>query len=459
MNSADVIVVGGGIAGIACALRLATGQLRVILLETRRKLGGRATSFIDVRSGEVLDNCQHVTLGCCTNYLDLLTLLGVADRITWSREQYWLQPGGHLSVVAPGLLPAPLHFAGSVASAGFLSLAQKHALGHAMRRILRADRADWATRTFDQFLREAGQDDAAIRSFWSPVVVSACNLGVNRVSAGVALQVFQEGFLANRHAADIGVSSVPLLRLYDRAEEVLTRAGGKVVLGFSATHVDARRVEGVLGTQRVALHADRVVCALPPERAVEVIGEDLRRTDTRIDPLSRIVHSPILGVHLFMDRPVLRLPHAVLVPDGDYGQTHWLFRKDAEGRAIHAVISAADEWLNLDEERIGERVMRDLRAYVPAAREAVPLRIRAVKERRATFAATPEGESLRPGVIGEDPEGLVLAGDYTRTGWPATMEGATRSGYMAAAAVLGLVPATLLVPDMPTAPVARALGL
>jgi zeta-carotene desaturase len=459
MTSAEVIVVGGGIAGIACALRLATSGLRVTLLETRRKLGGRATSFIDVRSGEVLDNCQHVALGCCTNYLDLLTMLGVADRIAWSREQFWLQPGGRLSVVAAGLLPAPLHFAGSIASAGFLSLTQKHALGHAMRRILRADRADWSTRTFDQFLREAGQDEATIRSFWSPVVVSACNLGVDRVSAGVALQVFQEGFLANRHAADIGVSSVPLLRLYDRAEEVITRAGGRVVLGFSATCVDARRVEGVLGTQRVVLDADRVVCALPPERAVEVISEDLTCTDPRIEPLRRLAHSPIIGVHLFMDRPVLRLPHAVLVPRGEYGQTHWLFRKDAEGRAVHAVISAADEWLDLDETRIGERVMRDLRAYVPAAQRAVPLRIRAVKERRATFAATPEGESLRPSVTGEDPEGLILAGDYTRTGWPATMEGATRSGYMAAAAVLGLPPPALLVPDMPTAPVARALGL
>ena len=197
MTSPDVLIVGGGIAGIAAALRLAEQNVRVTLIETRRKLGGRATSFVDVRTGQTLDNCQHVTLGCCVNYLDFLGRLGALDLIEWHDEQYWIERGGRTSIIRPGSLPAPLHFTGAVLGASFLEhrdLAQLARIGGAM---LRTDRGKHTSETFGDYLRAHGQGERLIRRFWSPVVVSACNLDVDKVAASSALHVFQDGFFAN----------------------------------------------------------------------------------------------------------------------------------------------------------------------------------------------------------------------------------------------------------------------
>ncbi len=437
----SVLIVGGGIAGIAAALRLSEAGLPTTLLETRKKLGGRATSFTDPRSGETLDNCQHVAMGCCTAYLDLLSRLGVLDQLEWTRDQYWIETGGRTSVVRPSPLPAPAHFAPAILAARFLSLAEKAALAWGGHCIARARRADWTTRTFGQFLTSARQPRRLIDRFWAPVVISACNLPCDAVCAASALQVFQEGFFGSPRAAEIGVSRVPLLSLYDRAEQVISAAGGRLRLGCGVERLDA---SSVLTTAGERLSADAVICALTPERAAEVIDAALFAADPRLPGLARFTFSPILGVHLTFDRPVLSSPHAVLVD----GATQWLFRKDADGRKLHAVISAADDWMDLSEAAIGERVLADIRAHLPAARAAQLLSVRSVKEKRATFAATPEVERLRPAAIGPAGlRGVILAGDYTATGWPATMEGAARSGYAAAAAILG-VP-SLLPPELP----------
>ncbi|MFN0012699.1 MAG: hydroxysqualene dehydroxylase HpnE [Phycisphaerales bacterium] len=444
------IVAGGGIAGIAAALRLAEAGVRVTLVETRKKLGGRATSFDDVRTGQRIDNCQHVALGCCVNYPDLLGRLGALDKVRWTREQYWITRGGVVSVVRPRLLPAPLHFSLSMLGAKFIGAADLLALARIGPAIIRCDRSRYRDITFAQFLRTHGQPQGLIDRFWSPVVVSACNLSCERVSAASALHVFQEGFFATTHAADMGVSTVPLLELYDRAEAVLTRAGGTLRLGTGVNKLWPRGIETTTGER---LEADAVVCALPFERAREVVDADLRNRDARFAAMERMEHSPILGVHLVFDRAVMQLPHAVLVEAG----TQWLFRKDEAGCVIHAVISAADEWMALDENAIVERVVADIRAYFPAAAGAVLLSGRPVKEKRATFAPTPNTEAHRPATVG--PSGIILAGDYTDCGWPATMEGATRSGYTAAAAVLGRSAADLLVPAPAPGRLARWLGL
>ncbi|MCW5765246.1 MAG: hydroxysqualene dehydroxylase HpnE [Phycisphaeraceae bacterium] len=449
----SAVVAGGGIAGIACALRLAERGVRVTLLETRKKLGGRATSFVDVRTGETIDNCQHVALACCTNYLDLLQRLGAADRIQWHREQYWVEPGGRVSVVRPGGFPAPLHFASSVLRASFLTLGEAALLGRAMRAIMRADRAAWRARTFGEFLRDACQSERVVRRFWAPVVVSACNLDVGRVSAESALHVFQEGFLANSRSAEMGLPTVPLVELYDRAEGVIARAGGVIRLGVSVTEVSARSVRATIGTEPVEFPADAVVSALPVERLADVVSQSDRQRDDRFARLGEFEHSPILGVHVRFDRPVINLPHAVLVE----GATQWLFRKDDAGSALHAVVSAADEWMPLSERQIAERIVGDIQAYFPDSVGASVVSLRAVKEKRATFAPTPAVQAIRPGPTG--PSGIVLAGDWTDTGWPATMEGATRSGYVAAASVLGEAPGALLARPLAVGRVARLLGL
>ncbi len=444
------IVAGGGIAGIAAALRLAEAGVRVTLVETRKKLGGRATSFMDVRTGDTIDNCQHVALGCCVNYLDLLGRLGASDKVRWTREQYWITRGGAVSIVRPRLLPAPLHFSLSMLGAKFLGAADLFALARIGPAIIRCDRSRYQGITFAAFLRTHGQPQGLIDRFWSPVVMSACNLSCERVSAASALHVFQEGFFATAHAADMGVSTVPLLGLYDRAEAALTQAGGVLRLGTGVSRLWPSGIETTAGER---IEADAVVCALPFERAREVVDAELRHADARFAAMDRMEHSPILGVHLVFDRPVMQLPHAVLVQAG----TQWLFRKDKAGCVLHAVISAADDWMALDETAIVDRVVADIRAYFPAAAGAVLLSGRPVKEKRATFAPTPQAEANRPGTLG--PSGIILAGDYTDCGWPATMEGATRSGYSAAATVLGRSPADLLVPASPPGRLAQWLGL
>ncbi|MBX3358983.1 MAG: hydroxysqualene dehydroxylase HpnE [Phycisphaeraceae bacterium] len=448
--SVAVLIVGGGIAGIAAAVRLAEQGIRVTLLETRKKLGGRATSFTDVRTGRVLDNCQHVMLGCCTNYADLLARLDASTQIRWYREQYWIEAGGRLSVIRPGPLPAPLQFSGSFLAAKFLTIREVAAIGRACASILRADRAKHDNETFGAFLARHGQGESLIRKFWSPVIVSACNMEVDRVSAGAAMHVFQEGFLANARAADIGVPAVPLVRLYDRAEAAIS-SRGEIVLGAGVERLDARSATTTDGR---TFEADRVVCALPVERVNRVVDEAIRVEDPRFSTLDDFAHSPILGVHLEFDRPVLEQPHAVLVERS----VQWLFRKDDDGKSLHAVISAADDWMPLDEQQIADRVLADVRACLPAAAAATLLSARSVKEKRATFAPVPGLAARRPAAAPSSSGGLILAGDYTATGWPATMEGATRSGYAAAAAVLGLPAESLLVPSLPLATLARVLS-
>lgn len=444
-----VLIVGGGIAGIAAAVRLSERGIPVTLLETRKKLGGRATSFTDVRSGEVLDNCQHVVLGCCTNYLDLLARLRVAEKISWHDEQYWVEEGGRVSILRPGVCPTPIHFLGSILRAKFISAADVGALSVAITAILRADRSQHEHETFGAYLSRLEQPEAFVRRFWSPVIVSACNMDVDRVSASAALHVFQEGFLANRAAARIGVPSVPLVDLYANAESIISTAGGRVLLGEGVASIDER---GATTTQGKRYEADRVICAVPVERVNRVVDERLRSRDPRFASLDSFTHSPILGVHLQFAAPVLEHPHAVLVDRG----TQWLFRKDDAGRYLHAVISAADEWVPLDEEEIARRVLADVHACFPQARHIPLERARAVKEKLATFAPIPGVDSLRPGPTSTQ-SSLILAGDYVKTGWPATMEGAARSGYMAAAAVLGSDEA--IIPPLTIAPVARLLGL
>ncbi len=444
--SRTAVIVGGGIAGIAAALRLAESGVAVTLLETRKKLGGRATSFLDTRTGLTIDNCQHVAMRCCTNYLDLCRRLGVLDKLRWLRETYWIEDGGRVSVTKPGPLPAPAHYAASFLSVRFLNAREKLKAALAMSAALTADRRECKNATFADWLHAQSQPQSLIDKLWAPVIISACNLTPARVSAASALHVFQEGFLAHRDAALVGVAAVPLVELYDSAEAALARAGGQIRLG---TGVESLWPDRVLTTAGEELRADAVICAVPPERAVRIVAPEIQQSDPRFERIARITHSPILGVHLAFDRPVLAMHSAVLVNR----PTQWLFRKSPPnepatmlGSHVHAVISAADEWMPLDEQEITRRVLADLHACLPASRDAKLLSSRPVKEKLATFAPTPEVEALRPTTTG--PSGLILAGDYIQTGWPATMEGATRSGYMAAAAILQRDERDLLVPSL-----------
>jgi squalene-associated FAD-dependent desaturase len=464
-----IVIVGGGVAGIAAAIRVADAGGIPIVVETRTKLGGRATSFEDPRHGLMLDNCQHVVMGCCSNVLDLYGRLGVLDRIEWHPTTWWANPPRRPEALRASGLPSPFHMSASFLKLRFLGVDDKIGIGQAMWRLIRmgfAGREDWRHRPFSDFLDETAQTIEARERFWEPVVVGACNLPCREVAANHAMQVFQEGFLAGGWHATMGLATCPLRDLYDPAVEIIERAGGEVRLGSGVRGIafDGIRTNGVV-TDDGLVHGSAIITTVPPDRLAKMISRPMLAADPRLRDLDRIETSPILGVHLVFDRPVLvdgdrRYPHLVL-PGRD---THWFFDKgevEIDGRRghhVHAVISAADSWMKLDEEAITRRVVADLHWALPASRGLEPIAVRSVKEKRATFRAEPGIDDRRPSARpgGHGIPNLALAGDWTATGWPATMEGATRSGYRAAAVVMGEGGP---VPDVPPGRIVARLGL
>jgi hypothetical protein len=328
-------------------------------------------------------------------------------------------------------------------------------------------RLSWSSRTFGDFLRECGQPKQLVADFWNTIVVSACNMHVDHVGAAYGLHVFQEGFLASKWSYSMGLATVPLGDLYASAIDSIVGTGGDIQLGVSAKAIafDGHRVTGVV-TENGFIESSAVISAVPFDRLDKLVSESLRRADRRLQTLDRFDVSPILGVHLHFSQQVMDLPHLVLInpPHG----VQWLFNKgtnEAGTQHVHAVISAAIEWMDLDEDEIVRRVLVDVHHCVPRSIGLQPVNARAIKEKRATFAATPDIESLRPSVSasfagGSGIENLFIAGDWIDTGWPATMEGATRSGYAAACAVMNESDeAPAIVEDVPAGAISRLLGM
>ena len=445
----SALVLGGGLAGIAAAVRLHESGVDVTLIEARNRLGGRATSFLDPKSNRMIDNCQHVLLRCCTNLIDLYKRLGVFDKIQWQDQLYFSSSSSsRVDVLKASFLPAPLHLALSMGQFRVYSLMEKLSLARAMLGIAAADRSRERQRTFLDWLQRFGQSDALIRRFWDVIVTSTCNLPSAEVSAEAALQVFQEGFLANRDGWNMGLASCPLIELYRPAEAFV----GELILGARITNVrSTENIESVLLADGRELCADTYICALPYSQLQGVFAPEAVGRDKRLRLPNALIGSPILGVHLWFDRPVTDLPHLALVE----GKAQWLFMKEG-GRYVHAVVSAAADWMSLSASAIVEIVLADVRAIFPGAGAAHLEESRVIKERQATFAATPASDRGRPRATGVIPN-LFLAGDYCASGWPATMEGAVRSGYQAAAAAVGRGDADT-VADLPSARLYRFMG-
>jgi zeta-carotene desaturase len=416
-----VLIAGGGLAGLAAAAALGRDGWEVDLFEARPYLGGRATSYAVPAGGEevaeTIDNCQHVLLRCCVNLLDFYRRLGVRERIKFYREFYFIEPGGRISVLQRGRLPAPLHFAGSFLGMKCFSLADKMAIGRALiaLRRERTRRKDLDRISMLDWLLQKRQTPHAIDRFWRQVLVSAVNEDLDRMAAVHGFQVFWLGFLSTADGYEMGIPSVPLGQLY-AADGWQRMPNVRMHLRSTVEHIDA---DGFV-VEGQALTADRYICALPFEKlpAMGLPAPDLQ-------------HSPITGVHLWFDREVTTLPHATLL-----GRTmQWMFNKD-RGRYLQLVVSASRDLTALSRQEIIEIAVGDLRLFLPRVRDANLVKAHVVKEQRATFSAAPETESLRPGTESSIPN-LYLAGDWTRSGWPATMEGAVRSGYLAAEAVAG----------------------
>jgi zeta-carotene desaturase len=423
---AEVIVIGGGLAGLATAAALGGSGHHVRLFESRPFLGGRATSYeLNTESGpETIDNCQHVLLRCCANLLDFYQRLGVSQDVRFHREFFFIEPGGRRSVFRAGMLPSPAHFTGSFLKLSFLNLKEKIAVARALDAVRReyGKRADLEHISMQRWLEEKRQPARAIERFWRQVLVSAINEELPRMAASHGLQVFQLGFLQNSKAYEMGVPDVPLGQLY--GSDAWTKIGNVEIhlrSGIDRVRIENGRVQGV-SSGGEELKADAYVCALPFERAGAMLPElDL--------DLSGFEHSPITGIHLWFDRPITDLPHATLLDR----TIQWMFNK-SEGRYLQLVVSASRSLTPMPRAEIIELALSELAEFFPVAREAKLEKAHVVKEIRATFSALPNLESSRPLSRTAIPN-LFLAGDWTRSGWPATMEGAVRSGYLAAEGV------------------------
>ena len=437
---ADVIVIGGGLAGLAAAAALGGAGHSVKVLESRPFLGGRATSY-EVGNGEeaeFIDNCQHILLRCCVNLLDFYSRLGVRQDIAFSREFTFIEPGGRRSVLRSGVLPAPAHFAESFLKLSFLNFSEKVAVGRAIRAIGReTGRTDLDRISMRQWLEEKRQPACAIERFWRQILVSAINEELDRMAAAHGLQVFRLGFLASKDAYEMGVPAVPLGRLY--SGDAWNRIGNVELClrsPVSRIVVEGGAVRGVMAGDE-EIRGDHYVCALPFERIGAVVPE------LGID-VSAFEHSPITGIHLWLDRPVTDLPHATLLDR----TMQWMFNKH-EGRYIQLVVSASRALTDMPRADVIALALKELAEFFPAAREAKLEKAHVVKEIRATFSAKPGLEALRPGNR-TSIRNLFLAGDWTKSGWPATMEGAVRSGYLAAEAVSAAAgaPQQFIKPDI-----------
>jgi hydroxysqualene dehydroxylase len=480
-----VLVVGGGVAGIAAALDCAAGGARVTLVEVRRRLGGAAYSF--QRDGLCLDNGQHVFLRGCVAYRGLLGRLGSEHRVFVQPrlEIPVLKPGAETVVLRRSSLPAPAHLAGALARYPHLSVLQRLGAARAalaLRRLNRATltaaggaRAHDLTRslgpngrrlglgravrtrtheraldsqTFGDWLARHGQDADAVSALWDLIALPTLNLPAARASLALGAFVFGAGVLSRADAADIGFHRATLSQTIGQpAERALERAGVEVRFGWRADALEKTSTGFEVHGRGEVLSAEVAIVAVPHTRAAGLLKRLLPQTSGRIAALGS---SPIVNLHVVYDRPVCEESFAA----GVGTPVQYLFDRTAAGGApagsqyLAVSLSGAEREMRMSLDALRERYLPALRALLPRARGARVEHFLVTREHAATFRAAPGVAALRPGPrtsVG----GLVLAGAWTDTGWPATLEGAALSGHAAARQALAELGMRAVPPGAP----------
>ncbi len=463
-----MLVVGGGLAGLASAVALAEAGLEVRLLEKRPQLGGRATSYT-LPDGSEVDNCQHVTLGCCTNLADFYRRAGAAAKIRFYDRLYFADRTGRRSTIEASALPPPLHMAPSFLRFRSLALADKRAITRALLSIARAGGKPKGVDSISMldWLGQMKQTPGAIDQFWRVVLVSALDEELERTAAQYGIDVFWKGFLAHRSGYRIGIPSVPLAALYDGCRDAVVSRGGSVRLRSGVREI--RLCEG--GFRSAVLEngsearGDACILAVPHTALLALLPKEFGQAGGLLEGLQHIRTSPITGVHMWFDRVVMSEPFLTLLDH----QTQWIFNKsllyaergsDAQkpkkdavesgGQYLQLVISASYDFVPLARQQIIDLCRAELGDVLPATRQARLEKATVVKELSATFSPELGVDRFRP-VQQFGVKDLFLAGDWTQTGWPSTMEGAVRSGYLAAEAVLRCLGGSqkFVQPDLP----------
>jgi squalene-associated FAD-dependent desaturase len=436
----SVTVVGGGVAGLSAACALAEAGHAVQLVERRNYLGGRAASFLHPGVGEVIDNCQHVLFGCCTNLIGFYRRSGVLDQIKWTSQMTMIEPGGRQSRLGPSALPAPFHSLPRFLAAHAFTWADKLALARAFQALLRPNLATPAE-TLGAWLARHGQTEGTLRRFWRLVIASALNADLDSIAVPYAAKVIRELFLHSAAAGQMGMSRVPLGRLYAGAAAYLQSRGGSILFNarLESGAWNARSETWSLATTAGTLESAAVVLALPFESTAKLLPQ-LPAAPGGPALARQLAHHeswPICSVHLWFDRTITDLDHAVLLDR----EIHWMYNKSLlqsrrpdAGSYLELVVSASRPFAALSSAEAVRQAVTELAEFFPAARTARLVKSAFVKEVRATFGVPPGMDANRPTAQSPWPR-LFLAGDWTATGWPSTMESAARSGHLAADAV------------------------
>ena len=483
MPSQSVLVIGGGLAGLSSAIALADAGFRVQLLEKRRHLGGRATSYT-LPDGSEVDNCQHVTLGCCTNLADFYRRVGASEKIRFYDRLYFVDREGRRSEIQASPLPSPLHMAPSFLLFDALTLADKRSIAEGMLAIARAEgnppRAEGASML--EWLHSMRQTPGAIERFWRVVLVSALDEELARTDAKYGIEVFWKGFLSNARGYRVGIPYVPLAELYEGCREAIARRGGEVRLrsGVRRLCVQGDGFAGAILEDGTEITADACIAAVPHDVLLTLAPKEMAEPGAPLEGLRHINTSPITSVHFWFDCTVMAEPFLTLLDH----TTQWIFNRtllssgsetnawkarptgpnegspgaevraktgNAEkGQYLLLVISASYDLVPRSRAEIIELCRHELADVLPATCEANVLKAMVIKEVNATFSPEPGVDRWRPAQT-TPVSNLFLSGDWTQTGWPSTMEGAVRSGYLAAEAALAHFgqPTALLQPDLP----------
>jgi squalene-associated FAD-dependent desaturase len=430
-----VIIIGGGLAGLAAATALAPRGFDIILLESRSRLGGRAGSFTDTCTGQLVDACQHVSMGCCTNFAHFCRQVGIAHLLQPQPCLYFMTPDRRISRFRADPLPAPFHLTRSFWGLHYLSTGEKLRIAWGLACLWRT-RAD-ADPPFRDWLLAHRQTPQMVERFWGTVLTSALNETPERVGLRYARKVFVEGFLRHRHGLDMELPRVPLGRLYgEELQRWFEQHQVQIRLNCAAKslNIHEQRVQALELRTGERLLADWYLAAAPFGRVLDLLPNEVVEIDPCFRGLKQLETSPITSVHLWYNRPVLDLPHVVFVD----GVGQWVFNRGEVRPGEHylqVVVSAARQLRGLGHEEVQRRIVAELGELFPAAVPMALRRARVVTEHEATFSAVPGVDRWRPAQT-TSVANLFLAGDWTMTDWPATMEGAVRSGYLAAEAIL-----------------------
>ncbi|MGA7441904.1 MAG: hydroxysqualene dehydroxylase HpnE, partial [Candidatus Sulfotelmatobacter sp.] len=435
--------------------------LRVTIFERRPYLGGRASSYEHPGTGEVVDNCQHVLFRVCTNLVEFYRRIGVEGKIRWYDDMTFIEPGGRSSLMHASRLPAPLHTAPSFLRFPFLTVRDKLAISRAIAALTLTAQPD-SGKSFLQWCRDHGQTENAIERFWKPILVSALSEDLDRISISYAAQVVRES-MKTPAARHMGVPSIPLTDLYNKVGDYIRAHGGEILFRTSlqafssnAPHVQIRITDQDKREREESF--DHLILALP----FNTVGAVLPQTPDAAplhEDLTHFESCPITGIHLWFDRQITELDHAVLLDR----TIQWMFHKSrllttraaadsqASGSYIELVVSASKSLIDRSRPEIVDLALKEVREFFPVAREATLLKSAVIKEVHATYSPRPGIDAYRPSQSTPWPQ-VFLAGDWTATGWPATMEGAVRSGYLAAEALIRVAGANskrFLAPDLP----------